>query len=236
MSLPTPQAWRQEWLEPVRSFWQAISSRPGMCAGVLSGLVVWPFLPTVLSPTTRGILAWDAGVLVYLAMAGYLFVTEPAERMPAKAEAQQEGEWTIFWLTLAVVIVSFVAVGSEFSAIKSTTNARRGLQVALVAGTLFGSWLVTHVTFAFRYAHEFYARDKGGTDVDGGLDFPGEKHPDYFDFMYFSLVLGMTFQVSDVQITSRKLRRVAALHGLLSFLFNTVIVALTVNIAAGMMG
>jgi uncharacterized membrane protein len=98
------------------------------------------------------------------------------------------------------------------------------------------SWLVTHVTFAFRYAHEYYARDAGGPDLDGGLEFPLEKAPDYLDFLYFALVLGMTFQVSDVQITSRKLRRVATLHGLLSFLFNTVIVAFTVNIAAGLMG
>ena len=115
-------------------------------------------------------------------------------------------------------------------------EGQRTLYVALVAVTLFMSWLMTHVTFAFRYAHEFYANDVGGPDVDGGLDFPGEKSPDYLDFMYFSLVLGMTFQVSDVQITSRKFRRVAALHGLLSFLFNTVIVALTVNIAAGLAG
>ncbi len=92
---------------------------------------------------------------------------------------------------------------------------------------------MTHVTFAFRYAHEFYADDLGGPDVDRGLEFPGERQPDYLDFLYFALVLGMTFQVSDVQITSRKLRRVATLHGLLSFLFNTVIVAFTVNIAAG---
>jgi len=101
---------------------------------------------------------------------------------------------------------------------------------------LFLSWLVTHVTFAFRYAHEFYAKDLGGPDVDRGLEFPGETAPDYLDFLYFSLVLGMTFQVSDVQITSRKFRRVAALHGLIGFLFNTVIVAFTVNIAAGLMG
>ena len=156
--------------------------------------------------------------------------------MPAAAAAQQEGEWTIFWLTLAVVVVSFVAVSNEFAAIKSSTPGRRGLQVTLVAATLFLSWLVTHVTFALRYAHEFYARDLGGPDVDRGLDFPAEPAPDYLDFMYFSLVLGMTFQVSDVQVTSRKLRRVAALHGLISFLFNTVIVAFTVNIAAGLMG
>ena len=109
------------------------------------------------------------------------------------------------------------------------------MDVALVASTLLASWLMTHVIFALRYAHEYYARDEGGPEVDRGLDFPGEKQPDYLDFMYFSLVLGMTFQVSDVQITSRKLRRVATLHGLISFLFNTVIVALTVNIAAGLL-
>jgi uncharacterized membrane protein len=218
------------------SVWQAVRSRPRLFAGILVMILAWPLLPATLSTTTRGILAWDIGGLVFLLLACHLFVTEPATAMPAAAEAQQEGEWTIFLLTLAVVIVSFVAVSSEFAAIKTGPAEWRGWHVALVAGTLSLSWLVTHVTFALRYAHEFYARDLGGPDVDGGLEFPGEKEPDYLDFMYFSLVLGMTFQVSDVQITSRKLRRVAALHGLISFLFNTVIVAFTVNIAAGLMG
>jgi uncharacterized membrane protein len=199
-------------------------------------VVAWPLLPSTLPTTTRGVLAWDIGGLVFLLLAAQLFATESPDDMPAAAEAQQEGEWTIFWLTLAVVIVSFVAVSSEFAAIKSGPADRRPWQIALVAGTLLLSWLVTHVTFAFRYAHEFYAKDLGGPDVDRGLDFPEEKAPDYLDFLYFSLVLGMTFQVSDVQITSRRLRRVATLHGLLSFLFNTVIVAFTVNIAAGLMG
>jgi uncharacterized membrane protein len=156
--------------------------------------------------------------------------------MPNDAEAQQEGEWTIFWITLGVVIVSFVAVSGEFAAIKTGPPGMRGITIILVAVTLFLSWLVTHVTFALRYAHEFYSRDLGGPGVDRGLEFPGEKEPDYLDFLYFSMVLGMTFQVSDVQITSRKFRRVATLHGLLGFLFNTVIVAFTVNIAAGLMG
>src|SRR4051794_13645060 len=101
--------------------------------------------------------------------------------------------------------------------------------------TLFLYWIVTHVTFSLRYAHEYYSDDLGGPAVDKGLDFPGENEPDYLDFLYFSLVLGMTFQVSDVQITSRKLRRMATIPGLLSFLFNTIIVALTVNLVAGLM-
>jgi uncharacterized membrane protein len=220
----------------MRLVWLMLRARPGMVTGVLTGIAVWPLLPAALSPTTRGLLAWDAGVLVFLGVAGFLFATTAADRMPARAEAQEEGEWTIFCLTLAVVIVSFVAVSSEFSAIKQGPESTRELHVTLVAVTLFLSWLMTHVTFAFRYAHEFYADDLGGPDVDRGLEFPGETRPDYLDFLYFALVLGMTFQVSDVQITSRKLRRVATLHGLLSFLFNTVIVAFTVNIAAGMMG
>jgi uncharacterized membrane protein len=196
----------------------------------------WPLLPAALASTTRAIVAWDLGVLAYLLLSAQLFVSEPAKQMPAAAEAQQEGEWTIFWITLAAVIVSFIAVGSEFSEIKTAPAQRRGWEVALVSATLLSSWLMTHVTFALRYAHEYYARDEGGPDVDRGLDFPNENEPDYLDFLYFALVLGMTFQVSDVQITSRKLRRIATLHGLLSFLFNTVIVALTVNIAAGLMG
>jgi uncharacterized membrane protein len=218
------------------SIWRAVSSRPRLFTGLAVMIVGWPLLPSAWPATTRGIVGWDIGVLVFVLLAAQLFATASPDDMPAAAEAQQEGEWTIFWLTLAVVIVSFVAVSSEFTAIKTEPSDRRGWQVALVAGTLFLSWLVTHVTFAFRYAHEFYGRDLGGPDVDRGLDFPGEKEPDYLDFLYFSLVLGMTFQVSDVQITSRKLRRVATLHGLIGFLFNTIIVAFTVNIAAGLMG
>jgi uncharacterized membrane protein len=216
--------------------WRAIRGRPRGLAGLVTMILGWWLLPAMPSPISRGILAWDIGVLVFLLLSAQLFITASPDQMPAAAEAQQEGEWTIFGLTLAVVIVSFVAVSSEFGSIKGATSGERVLRVILVAVTLFLSWLVCHVTFAYRYAHEFYARDRGGADVDGGLEFPQEKEPDYLDFFYFALVLGMTFQVSDVQITSRKLRRVATLHGLLSFLFNTVIVAFTVNIAAGLAG
>ena len=154
--------------------------------------------------------------------------------MPAHAAGQQEGEWTIFWIIVAAVVVSFAAIIGEFTGARELAPSRRKLQIGLVALTLFISWLMTHVSFGLRYAHEYYSVSPGRTEVDGGLDFPGESEPDYLDFMYFALVLGMTFQVSDVQITSRKFRRLAAVQGLLGFLFNTVIVALTVNLAAGL--
>ena len=215
--------------------WRIVRGRPRLFIGLVCGLIAAPLLPGGITTTTRSVLAWDIGTLVFLGLSATLFSSERAEHMPRDAEAQQEGEWTIFCLTLAVVVFSFAAIIGEFANTKDMPGMTKGLHIALVALTLFVSWLMTHVTFAFRYAHEYYAHDLGGPDFDRGLEFPGETRPDYLDFMYFALVLGMTFQVSDVQITSRKLRRVASVHGLLSFLFNTIILALTVNIAAGLL-
>ena len=215
--------------------WRIIRGHPRLFAGLAVMALTAPLLPSFLQASMRGLIAWDMGVGAFLLLAAHLFLTSSPEDMPAAAEAEEEGEWSIFWITLCVVIVSFVALSLEFAAINSGPAGKRNLEIALVATTLFLSWLMTHVTFAFRYAHEFYGRSPGGADIDRGLEFPNEPEPDYLDFLYFSLVLGMTFQVSDVQITSRKFRRVAMLHGLLSFLFNTVIVAFTVNIAGGLM-
>jgi uncharacterized membrane protein len=216
--------------------WRVVAGRPRLFIGLLCGLVAAPLLPEGISRTTRAVLAWDVGVIVYLVSAALLFTTERLDRMAADAAAQEEGEWTIFWLTVAAVTFSFVAIIGEFAdTTKDLPAAQRNLHVILVAVTLFVSWLMTHTTFAFRYAHEYYAVHPSGSGIAAGLEFPQEKRPDYLDFMYFSLVLGMTFQVSDVQITARKFRRLAAAHGLLSFLFNTIILALTVNLAAGLL-
>jgi uncharacterized membrane protein len=219
----------------LRWCWLVVRGRPRLFIGLLCGLVAAPLLPEGINGTTRAILAWDFGVIVYLVGSAYLFTSERLDHMAADAAVQEEGEWTIFWLTVAVVAFSFAAILGEFADTSNMPPARRNLHVILVAVTLFVSWLMTHTSFAFRYAHEFYETDPAGTDITGGLEFPGEKRPDYLDFLYFSLVLGMTFQVSDVQITARKFRRLATVHGLLSFLFNTIILALTVNIAAGLL-
>ena len=224
MAVATSRAW----LWP----WRVVRGRPRLIAGVLCGLAAAPLLPGRIGGMTRAILAWDFGVIVFLVLSAFLFTTERLDRMAEDAEAQEEGEWTVFWLTLAAVTFSFVAVIGAFSGTKDMPPTERNLHVILVAVTLFVSWLMTHTTFAFRYAHEYYEIEPAGRGIVGGLEFPSERRPDYLDFMYFALVLGMTFQVSDVQITARKFRRLAAAHGLLSFLYNTIILALTVNLAA----
>src|SRR5207302_10116196 len=137
------------------------------------GILAFWLLPQGLQTPTRAICAWDIGVVVFLILAAVLFYTEPPEKMPAHAAAQEEGEWTIFWITVAVVVISFAAIIGEFSGTKDLPANRRGLHVALVALTLFVSWLMTHVSFGLRYAHEYYATSPGHTEVDGGLQFPG---------------------------------------------------------------
>jgi uncharacterized membrane protein len=212
-----------------------VMGRPRLFIGLIAGIATAVAMPATVGGVTRAVVAWNVGVIVFLVLAGWLFTEERISRMAEDAARQEEGEWTIFALTIAAVVFSFVAIFGEFALLHDAKPEEKTLRITLVAVTLFVSWLMTHTTFALRYAHEYYSRDRGAKEVDGGLDFPGEKRPDYLDFMYFSLVLGMTFQVSDVQITSRKFRRLAAMHGLLSFLFNTIIVALTVNIAAGLL-
>ena len=220
---------------PIRQLHLALSARPRLLISLLCAVPVYFLLPADVSVTTRALLVWNAAVLAYIGLAFQLFLTEGADDMAAHSERQQEGEWTIFWLTVLTVIFSFVAILGEFSSTKDMHGTNKALHIGLVATTLGLSWLTTHISFAIRYAHEYYAMDLGGPDIDGGLLFPGGEMPDYFDFLYFALVLGMTFQVSDVQITARKLRRLATAHGLLGFLFNTIILALTVNIAAGLL-
>jgi uncharacterized membrane protein len=199
------------------------------------GAVSLALLPPGWPGRERGIAAWDIGVSVYLLALAWLAWSSPPSRMPANAEAQQDGEWTLFFIVLAGIVISFVAILGEFGSMKDASEAAKHQRVVFVAVTLVLSWLMAQAVFALRYAHEFYARTDGADAVDGGLDFPKEDRPDYWDFLYFSIVLGMTFQVSDVQITSRKLRRLATLHGLLGFMFNTVIIALTVNLASSVL-
>jgi uncharacterized membrane protein len=213
----------------------AVTGRKRLFIAAALGAVIFFSLPSTLTPPTRAIIAWDAFVTIFLSLIFHLFTVQSPEHMPADAIAQEEGEWTIFWITIGAVTASFAAIIYEFSSSKELAPSVRGLHVGLVAFTLFASWLMTHVVFALRYAHEFYETAPGRQGMAGGLQFPDDDDPDYWDFAYFALVLGMTFQVSDVQITARTLRRLATIHGLLGFLFNTVVIALTVNIAASLL-
>ena len=212
---------------------RAVRGHVRTIAAFVVAVVSFALLPRTLEPAARAIGAWDLGAFLLLVEFIVMFAGATPDAMCERAERQPEGQWTAFWITIGAVVFSFVAVTNALSDTSHLPARADDVRVALVAATLLLSWLVTQSVFAARYAHEYYDRDGTGP-LAKGLAFPEEDQPDYWDFVYFSVVLGMTFQVSDVAVTRRALRRLAAAHGFLGFVFNTVIVALTVNLAAAL--
>jgi len=129
---------------------------------------------------------------------------------------------------------SIVAIGFVVGTIRDLGYWARAWHLALTVVALISSWLLIQTVFTFRYAHRYYAGPHGEPAPAAPLLFPGGREPDYLDFAYFTFVIAMTSQVSDVQITSRRLRRLVWIHSLFSFAFYTVILALTINLVAGL--
>ena len=193
---------------------------------VLLGLVVMLVVPA--APITRMLIGWDVGVLIYLAAAAVVMTRcASVSEMQSNAAAQDEGGFAILVLSIAAAVASLGAIFAELSTIERTSPSY-GLYIALAIGTVVLSWAFTHTIFALHYAHAFY----GGHLRKSGLRFPGDGQPDYWDFVYFAFVIGMTFQVSDVAITHKSIRRMVVAHGALSFFFTAAIISVTVNIAA----
>ncbi len=175
---------------------------------------------------TRLLVGWDIYVGLYLALVAHLMSASNVHRMRERAAREDEGQHTLLVLTVAAALVSLAAIVAELGSTIGTT--RRASNVVLAALTILLSWAFIHAMFALHYAHEFYDETDGG-----GMAFPGgDPEPDYWDFVYFSFVIGMTSQVSDVGITSKHIRRTVAAHGVVAFVFNVALLALTINIAA----
>jgi uncharacterized membrane protein len=189
-------------------------------AAILSAVTTWRLSPRLL-------VGWNIGMGLYLGLAFHMMAASDVVSIRRRAAVEDEGKFAMLVLTVASALASIAAIIAELS---STLNggARQATQLVLAITTIVLSWAFIHTMFALHYAHEFYD-DEGG----GGLTFPGpDEDPDYWDFMYFSFVIGMTSQVSDVGITSKPIRRTVAAHGVVSFVFNVALLALTVNIAA----
>jgi uncharacterized membrane protein len=185
-------------------------------------------------PATRILIGWDAGVVVYLVLAYWTMARASVARIRQRAAIYDEGATALLVLTTAAALASLAAVVAEFGqALPNSPQVAGPDKVALGAGTILLSWVFMHTIFALHYAHEFYG--EGRDDRIGGLSFPGDEDPDYWDFLYYSLVVAMTAQVSDVQITSKTIRRLTTAHGVVSFFFNVTVLALTVNIVSSLM-
>ncbi|MBC2769514.1 DUF1345 domain-containing protein [Pusillimonas sp. 7-48] len=188
-----------------------------------------------LRPELSLLLAFDIAVVAFLAATVIMFLRSDIDSIRQRARKEDEDYWGFLLSTAAVATVVLVALAGGLHPSQQADS----LHIALAVGSLILAWLFMHTIFALHYAHEFYGdneSEQAASDGEqAGLYFPGTVNPDYWDFVYFAFVIGMTFQVSDVQIKSREIRRVALVHGLIAFFFNVIVIALSVNIVAGNM-
>ena len=202
-------------------------ARPRLLVSVLLGLVLIALLlPTGIGTARILLIGWNAGIVSYLALVYWLIARTHAGAIRSHAAREDEGRMAILVLTVTASLASLGAIVAELSTSQGAT--RTPGQLALATFTIVLSWFFIHTIFALHYAHEFY----GSGGKTSGLVFPGDEEPDYWDFVYFSFVIGTTAQVSDVAVASRPIRRVVNGHGIVSFFFNASLLALMVNIAA----
>lgn len=221
-AIPERRSWRRFALVRVAR------ARPRLLVSVAAGLVAIAALPAEWRLATRLLVGWDIGVALYLVAVYELVWRSDVARMRRRAALQDEGALAILMLTVGAALASLAAIVAELG-MPHAGSGRPPAQLVLATVTIGLSWAFIHTIFALHYAHEFYGER---AEASGGLAFPGREAPDYWDFVYFSFVVGMTSQVSDVAVTSRRIRRTVTAHGVVSFLFNAALLALTVNIAA----
>ncbi|HEV7600198.1 MAG TPA: DUF1345 domain-containing protein [Bradyrhizobium sp.] len=204
---------------------RVVYARPRTFIAIAIGIAAFFLLPSSLRLVTRLLIGWDIFVAFYLVLVYTLVLRSGLAHIRRNAVLQDDGRFLILLVTALGAFASIAAIIFGLDA-----QHRSSPELALATVTIALSWAAVHTTFALHYAHEFYRGAK-----PGGLDFPKgheEEDPDYWDFVYFSFVIGMTAQVSDVGVTDKTIRRTATAHGIISFVFNTALVALMVNIAA----
>jgi uncharacterized membrane protein len=210
-----------------------IEARYRLFVSVALGISIAFALPTSMRLTTRLVLGWDILTLLYIAMTGHLIIKSNVENCRRRAALYDEGDWIILLATLFGAVASFGAIIAELAASKAA-GAPVIVTFTLTAITVALSWAFTHLIFALHYANLYYRADAKGSH--GGLIFPGGREPDYRDFLYYSFVIACAAQTADVSTVTSDMRRVTLIHCITAFAFNSAILALMINITAGLMG
>jgi uncharacterized membrane protein len=211
-------------------------ARQRLVLGLVAGVATFSALRGHLRFSSAGIAAWDVFAAVILALDWLTILTTPQRKIRGLAQQQDLSRFLVFLFVVVTACAALFAVGFLISE-KKSPGEHFLVHLLLTLITVAVSWTLVHTVYGLRYAHAFYgdSDEPGVQQHAGGLIFPGDRLPDYFDFAYFSFVVGMTCQVSDVQITSRRMRRITLFHSILSFGFNTMILALLINIVSSVL-
>ncbi|PIO97138.1 DUF1345 domain-containing protein [Pleomorphomonas carboxyditropha] len=218
---------------PRRSFlhrgFHALRIRPRLVAGIVVGIIAGVVSPAGLEGPGRLLVGWNAGVLLYLVTTWTMMIRSDVHELRQRAARHDEGEGTIILLSMAATLSSLVAIGAELLQ-AGAGDPLRLWRAAAAAVTILMSWLFVHTIMAQHYAHDYYLRE------GPGLIFPDRiEEPDYWDFAYFAFTIGVAAQTADIAIASPRIRRVALAHSVLSFFFNTAILALAINVGASLL-
>jgi len=221
----------------VKALIDQLRVRPRLLVAIGLGLAAGALLPDSLRGVTRLLLAWNCTVWLYLGLVATLMRHPDHGPLRRQASAQAEGAGIVLMLAVAAAVASMAAIFAELSGVKASGAGLGWPQLLLTLATLIGSWLLLPFEFALTYASRYFAAG----DAGAGLDFPGMNEraggtsaPNYTEFLYFSLTIAATAQTSDVAVTTRAMRKLVAGHAVLSFAFNTAVLAMAINIAASL--
>lgn len=201
--------------------------------GAIVGLAVWLVTPPTLGASVCALLAWCAGALTYLLLAWVMMARATVDHMKALARTEDDGAAGVLLLTVAAAVASLLAIVAELYGLDGASTLNVGLRLGLAGLTFTVSWLLVHTAFALHYAHAYWATPHRAEGP--ALAFAGTPAPAYTDFLYFASVIGMTSQTSDVTVCNTRMRRLVMAHAGVAFVFNTLLLALAVNTAAGLL-
>ena len=207
-----------------------------LAAALAIGVASYLLCPESASWHTRIIFSWDAATIAYLSLAWAIIGFSDAQSTRAHALAQDTSGFIIFLFVLGAACASVVAIAFVVGTIREVPFYEKAWRLTLTIVALTSSWILIQTVFAFHYARRFYGDEKLAPARAGGLDFPGAAAPHYLDFAYYAFVIGMTSQVSDVRTLSTRMRQLTLLHGVLAFIFNIAVLALSINIIASAVG
>jgi uncharacterized membrane protein len=212
-----------------------VHARPRIFIAMGLAALVWIALQGVTSmhPVTRTLIAWNVGTMFYVILAAIMMVRSSESRMRRRAKFQDDGQLVLLVLVVVTSVASLVAIAAELAVVKDMHGLMKLAHMCLAGITVMCSWAFIQVMFSLHYAHEYYAGVQAAGI--GGLDFPNDTQPVYGDFFYFAAVIGTSGQTADISFTSKQMRRIGTLHCILSYLFNTVVLALLINIGASLL-
>jgi uncharacterized membrane protein len=211
-----------------------VRARPRLFIATAIAVGIGLLIPKELAThaATRWLIAWNVGTCLYVLLAAIMMIRSSHNHMRHRAQIQDDGQLVILALVIVSAVASLIAIGGQLAVVKDMHGLLKTEHIALAGLTVLSSWAFIQIMFALHYAHDYYAAACHAKPP--GLAFPDDEAPDYGDFFYFACVIGTSGQTADVSFTSKPMRRIGSVHCILSYLFNTTVLALLINIGASM--